>query len=74
MIKGHTFTILDQSFNTLLSQLLQESIYTMSGLLRLMFQFLRPYNVVDVRELNCLWDWSAFFEPHAEKLSGFATN
>eukprot|EP00965_Chrysotila_dentata_P106221 3507823-Pleurochrysis_carterae.AAC.1 len=46
----------------------------MSRLLRLMFQFLRPYNVVDVCELHCLWNWSAFFEPHAEKLSGFATN
>eukprot|EP00965_Chrysotila_dentata_P219560 6191214-Pleurochrysis_carterae.AAC.1 len=74
MLKGHTFTILDQSFNTMISQLMQECIYTMGTLLRLMFRFLRPYNVVDVRELHCIWDWTAFFDGHYNKLGGFATS
>lgn len=73
MLKGHTFTILDQSFNTVISQLLTESIYTMSSLLSFMFQFFRPYNVHDVVELHAVWDWKAFFEPHTERLGGFCT-
>ena len=32
-LKGHTFTVLDQSFDTLISQLLAEAIYSMSSLI-----------------------------------------
>eukprot|EP00965_Chrysotila_dentata_P238174 6202341-Pleurochrysis_carterae.AAC.1 len=74
MVKGHTFTELDQSFNTMISQLMQECIYTMSTLLRFMFQFLRPYDVVEVKELHCIWDWGAFLAPHAERIGGFGTS
>eukprot|EP00965_Chrysotila_dentata_P125690 4154851-Pleurochrysis_carterae.AAC.1 len=58
----------------MISQLMSESIYTMSCLLSLIFRFLRPYDVADVQELHCLWDWKAFLSPHANKISGFATN
>eukprot|EP00965_Chrysotila_dentata_P079889 2634795-Pleurochrysis_carterae.AAC.1 len=51
-----------------------ESIYTVASLLRFMFQFLQPYDLVDVKELDCLWDWSSFFNEHLDMLAGFATN
>ena len=75
MIKGHTFTILDQSFNTMISQCMTVAIYTMSSLLAYMFKFLTPYNCLDVIELHHLWDWKAFFAPHiTTRMGGFCTS
>jgi hypothetical protein len=71
--KGHTFTVLDQSFNTMISQLLSVAIYTVSALLALMFNFLAPYNCVAVVELEHLWDWKEFFKPHVQRMGGFCT-
>ena len=72
-LKGHTFTVLDQSFNTLISQLLGEAIYTMPYLLRYIFQFMQPYGCSEVTELHQLWDWQEFFKPHTTRMAGFCT-
>jgi len=73
MVKGHTFTVLDQSFNTMISQLMSVPIYTVASLMEHMFTFLRPYNCISVIELDHLWDWKEFFKPHVHRLGGFAT-
>ena len=74
MLKGHTFTVLDQSFNTMISQLLAIAIYTLSHLMELVFQFLQPYGCRQVVELHQLWDWKAAFAPHTTKIQGFCTS
>ena len=48
MLKGHTFTVLDQSFNTMISQLLARAVYTLTRLMRLIFEFLQPYGCREV--------------------------
>ena len=73
-LKGHTFTILDQSFNTMISQLLGCFIYTVPALLRLIFRFLQPYGCQEVIELHQLWDWSQAFKPHIIRMGGFCTS
>ena len=72
-LKGHTFTVLDQSFNTMTCQLLAQAIYTMSSLMRFMFQFLQPYGCQEVIELHQLWDWVTAFKPHIDRIAGFCT-
>ena len=73
-LKGHTFTILDQSFNTLISELLAQCIYTVSALIQFTFQFLQPYGCREVIELHQLWDWKAVFkEANLSRISGFCT-
>lgn len=74
MMKGHTYTVLDQSFNTLISSLMNNMIYTVSALLSFIYRFLSPYNCKQVVELDCLWDWKRFFEPHTHRLAGFCTS
>ena len=74
MIKGHTFTILDQSFNTMIAQLMRVAVYTISSLMAHMWKFIAPYNCLDVMELNHLWDWKEFFKPHVTRLGGFCTS
>ena len=74
MLKGHTFTVLDQSFNTMISQLLAIAIYTLSHLIELVFKFLQPYGCRQVIELHQLWDWGEAFKPHMTKISGFCTS
>ena len=73
-LKGHTFTVLDQSFNTLISQLLAEAIYSMSSLISFIFKFMQPYNCHEVVELHQLWDWTTFFKPHVHRMAGFCTS
>ena len=73
-LKGHTFTVLDQSFNTMISQLLGEAIYCMSSLLVHVFKFMQPYGCHEVVELHQLWDWTAFFKPHIQHMAGFCTS
>ena len=72
-LKGHTFTVLDQSFNTLICQLLAQAIYTVSALISFIFQFLQPYGCQEVIELHQLWDWKTAFKPHNSRIEGFCT-
>lgn len=75
MQKGHTYSRIDQSFRTLIVQLLGEAIWTVGSLIAFIFRFLAPYNCLGVEELPHLWDWEGFFKPHVcQKLRGFATS
>ena len=72
-LKGHTFTVLDQSFNTMICQLLTHVIYTVSCLVSLIFKFLQPYGCQEVIELHQLWNWTSVFKPHITRVTGFCT-
>lgn len=75
MQKGHTYSRIDQSFRTLIVQLLGESIWTVGALVNFIFKFLLPYNCLSVEELPHIWDWATYFKPHLhEKLQGFCTS
>eukprot|EP00965_Chrysotila_dentata_P082651 2727291-Pleurochrysis_carterae.AAC.1 len=73
-MKGHTYSILDQSFSTLIGKLHQYAIYTVSSLLLYMRFLLGKYNVIDCREIFCLWDFKAWLEPHMNTFRGYATS
>eukprot|EP00965_Chrysotila_dentata_P112354 3714121-Pleurochrysis_carterae.AAC.1 len=73
MLKGHTFSLLDQSFSTLITSLKYYAVYTISSLVLTIHKLLAPYNVVDMRELHCLWDFKVWLEPHVNNFGGFAT-
>ena len=74
MMVGHTYTELDQSFSTLLTQMGQVAMYTVKDMMDRIYQYLQPYDCRDVEDLHCLWDWKAFFAPHTGTLQGFGTN
>ena len=75
MLKGHTFTTLDQTFNTMITKLMQTGIYCVSSLLNRVWRALRPYDCLSVMELHALWDWVEYFKPHISyRLGGFTTS
>eukprot|EP00965_Chrysotila_dentata_P100671 3326508-Pleurochrysis_carterae.AAC.1 len=69
-MKGHTFTLLDQSFGTLVKTLKRYALYTVSR----MMQLLTEYNVVENREVHCVWDFKEWLEPNMHPIRGFATS
>ena len=74
MLKGHTYTSLDQTFNTMIMRLRQFGIYCLSSLIHHVWEALRKYHCHRVIELHALWDWVAYFKPHvSERLGGFTT-
>ena len=74
MIKGHTYSRIDQSFRTMIVQMMGEAVWTISMMLAFLFKFLAPYNCLGVEELPHVWDWGNFFAPHVhQRLGGFAT-
>ena len=74
MIKGHTYSRIDQSFRCMIVQMMQEAVWCISMMLGFLFKFLAPYQCLGVEELPHLWDWKNFFKPHVhERLGGFAT-
>ena len=74
MMTGHTYSRIDQTFRTLIGQLLIMPIYTVGKLLSAIFNALRAHNCIACTELHCLWNWKAFFAPHVyERFGGFAT-
>uniref|UniRef100_A0A7S2IVP4 DUF7869 domain-containing protein n=1 Tax=Haptolina brevifila TaxID=156173 RepID=A0A7S2IVP4_9EUKA len=74
MMKGHTYSRIDQSFRALIGQLLAVPVWTVTLLLRYIHRFLAPYDCSACIELHCLWDWKNFFAPHVhERFGGFAT-
>ena len=64
MMKGHTYSRIDQSFRALIGQLMTVPIFTVSALLAYLKSFLSAYNCMRVVELHALWDWKAYFAPH----------
>lgn len=74
LIKGHTYSRIDQSFRTLIVRMKSVAVWTVSMLLQLIFECLQPYNCIAVEEVHHLWDFKQYFEPHIhEEFSGFAT-
>eukprot|EP00965_Chrysotila_dentata_P177202 5852499-Pleurochrysis_carterae.AAC.2 len=74
MPKGHTYTLLDQSFSTLIENLRNYPIYAISALIRKVHILLSGYNVIECRELRCIWDIKSWLEPHVHELRGYATS
>eukprot|EP00965_Chrysotila_dentata_P256051 6212419-Pleurochrysis_carterae.AAC.2 len=66
MMKGHTFTILDQSFGTPIKAMKKHAVYTILRMLqliacaRLLLVYPCQYNVVDCRKLHCLWGFKSW--------------
>ena len=75
MLKGHTYTGLDRTFNTMFMYLKQIGIYTISAMVNAIFRSLQKHDCLKVIELHALWDWGKYFEPHvSQRLGGFATS
>ena len=75
MIKGHTYSRIDQAFRTMIVQIMAHAVWTISSLLYYLFKFLAPYNCLGVEELPHVWNWSEWFAPHVHtRLGGFATS
>ena len=75
MLKGHTYTGLDRTFNTMFMFLKQIGIYTISALTNAIFRSLQKHDCLQVVELHALWDWTEYFKPHvSQRLGGFATS
>lgn len=75
MMVGHTYTDLDQSFNTMMMHLKQFAIYTVSVLVNRIWSALRKYDCWEVRDVHALWDWKEYFNGHVcERLRGFCTS
>ena len=74
-VKGHTYTLLDQTFNTMMMFLRQVGIYCVKHLMKYIWSALRKYDCLEVIELHALWDWGEYFKPHVStRLGGFCTS
>ena len=72
MVKGHTYSRIDQCFRTLIGHCLSAAVNTCKQLVDSIFEFLGAYNCTGCHELHCLWDWSSYFAPHVhERFAGF---
>ena len=69
---GHTFTILDQSYNTLIDGMHQSTLPTVEAMLNEIQRRMREYNCVEVTELKAVFDFWEWFKPVIVKLTGFA--
>ena len=69
---GHTFTILDQSYNTLIDGMHQSTLPTVEAMLHEIQRRMREYNCVEVTELKAVFDFWEWFKPVIVKLTGFA--
>lgn len=75
MMKGHTYSRIDQSFRTIIVQIFSTAAWTVGMLMQHIFRFLQPYNCLAVEELPHLWNWGDYFAPHVEeKFGGFCTS
>lgn len=75
MMKGHTYSRIDQTFRTMIVQMKSVAIWTVEMLMQYIFRFLRPYTCLSVEELHHVFDFKNFFEPHVhQRLSGFASS
>ena len=74
MMKGHTYSRIDQSFRALIQLLLSVPVWTVGLLVHYIKRFLGKYDCHACIELHCLWNWKAFFAPHVhERFGGFGT-
>ena len=72
--KGHTYNVLDRMFGVLIAVLCAVRIESPKRLLDTMRGACNAYNTRDARELHCMFDFKAWFEPHAADVHGFTTN
>jgi hypothetical protein len=72
MLVGHTFTILDQSFNTMIDTMKRGAMPTVEAMQSEIFNRMREYNIQEVTELPWVWDFSSWLQPLQNRLSGFA--
>ena len=73
--KGHTFTLLDQSFSKLIRFVFSKAIYSVSELVKAMYSAMVGdplYNFKEAKEIHGLFDWN-FVLQHMHPMSGFAT-
>lgn len=69
---GHTYNDLDATFGPLITALLATVVPTISALLKFIQRTLSIKKIRVVRNLQHLWDFTAFLEPHMHKIQGFA--
>jgi hypothetical protein len=69
---GHTFTLLDQSFNSLISGMHKSTLPTVSAMLEEIRRGMREYRILEVTELKGIFNFAAWFKPVVTKLEGFA--
>ena len=73
MMVGHTYSRIDQSFRTLIRNLLVRAIWSIPQLLEVITTSLLKYNILFTEELHCVWDWTAYLEPHVHSAFGFSS-
>ena len=72
MMVGHTFTLLDQSFNTMIHGMQASTLPTVTSMCHEIFQRMREYTCLEVTELRGVFDFSSWFKDVVVKLAGFA--
>jgi hypothetical protein len=72
MMVGHTFTLLDQSFNTMINSMGATPLPTVESMLSAIFRGMREYSICEVTELSAVFDFSAWLAPTLNDLKGFA--
>ena len=69
---GHTFTILDESFNTLINGLNQGTLATMEEMLECIQERMRAYQCLEATELKAVFDFTNWFKPIMHIIEGIA--
>jgi hypothetical protein len=69
---GHTFTILDESFNTLISGMNQGTLATVEEMLECIQERMRAYQCQEVTELKAVFDFTTWFKPIMHIIEGIA--
>ena len=69
---GHTFTILDESFNTLISGMNQGTLATVEEMLECIQDRMRAYQCQEVTELKAVFDFTTWFKPIMHIIEGIA--
>ena len=69
---GHTFTILDESFNTLINGMNQTTLATVEEMLDCIQERMRAYQCQEATELKAVFDFSTWFKPIMHLIEGIA--
>ena len=69
---GHTFTILDASFNTMIAAMKKREIVTGSQMRQEIFRRMQAHTCLEVRELTGVFDFTSWLQPICAKLTGYA--
>jgi hypothetical protein len=69
---GHTFTILDESFNTLIYGMNQGTLATVEDMLECIQEKMRAYQCQEATELKAVFDFTTWFKPVMHIIEGIA--